>query len=80
MNLVSYSAQLQRIEDTNYSSHEAIHNMSFENKRRKKEHIVTSQHARNIDFSIEKDHLVFCRCASRNDKFVTRLSSATRIV
>jgi hypothetical protein len=29
---------------------------------------------------IISSHLVFCRCASRNDKFVTRLSSATRIV
>ncbi len=64
--------------------------MSFENKKRKKKHIVTSQHARNIDLFIKKDHFVssrlisshfvFCRCASHNDKFVTRLSSVIRIV
>ncbi len=29
---------------------------------------------------IISSHFVFCRCASHNDKFVTRLSSATRIV
>ncbi len=64
MNLAFYSAQEQRIEDTNYSSHEAIHNMSFENQRRKKKHTVTSQHARNIDFFIEKDHFVSFRLLS----------------
>ncbi len=54
--LIFYNAQEQRIEDTNYSSYKVIHNMFFENKRRKKEHIITSQHAKNIDLFIEKDH------------------------
>jgi hypothetical protein len=48
---------------TVYSSHWIIHNMSFENKRRKRKHIVTSQHARNIDLFIKRSHLVLCRCA-----------------
>jgi hypothetical protein len=73
-------AQTTRERNTFLSSHEIIHNKSFENERRKRENIVTSSYTRNVFFQLKK-HISFSVVRARHDdKFVTRLTFVIRIV
>jgi hypothetical protein len=73
-------AQTTRERNSFLSSHEVIHNKSFENERRKRRSTVTSSYAKNVFFQLKKHFSFSVFRARHDDKFVTRLTFVTRIV